>query len=256
MNFLKKARILLNAWYKRKERKQRLNETEIYSAVKFTALLGKTPNTSDYPVHPAYMQISLNKLKEIEEFKKSDKNKENLLVIIGDSLSDFTRGDLSCCYPQLNLALAGQGSGYYDRILKDSYESLKPLNIKYLFMECWGNEFLSYFDLDAVKRHAENNYKLARSMYPEAKIMLGTLPPVYDLYANICKYEFMNFLLKLIENDSNSCVIDLNKSMSGFLGIMPKVDYSLEGVHFEGKGIIKYDELIKKGMKSSEKYVS
>lgn len=92
-------------------------------------------------------------------------------------------------------------------------------------------------------------------MYPNAKIILGGLPPVYDVYVNTVKIEFTNHLLSLVNTDSNSCLVILEKHFAGLFGVFPKIDYSSDGVHFAGKGIIEYDKLMNEAKRTKAKVI-
>ena len=176
-------------------------------------------------------------------------------LLIGDSLSDFTRKDLSCVDTKLNLALAGQASSFYNAILKDTKKALEMIHIKYIILDCFGNEFLNYFALEDVKFHARDTFNLVRVLYPDAKIILTGLPPIYDLYTNTIKEEWTNWLTLLVSQDPNSCLVLFNK-LGGAFGVFPKLEYSSDGVHFSGKGILIYDDLLNKAKTSTLKIVT
>ena len=248
----KKLIILFTAWRNRREIKANHNKMKEVSVVKWLSLTGVQPKSGAFPLTPTYSSSLSNRLDWIKDFIQRRNHGDTLLI--GDSLSDFTRNDLSSVAPDLNLALAGQGSSFYIAILKDTKDALKEINIKYVIIECFGNEFLNYFALEDVKLHARDTFYLARYMYPNAKIILTGLPPVYDLYTNTVKEEWTDWLKLLVSSDPNSCLVLLD-SLAGAFGIFPKVEYSSDGVHFAGKGILIYDELLNKAKLTNLKVI-
>lgn len=253
MNFITRSKILISSYLKRNEIKKLHDLNKEVSIAKYVSMFGKQPNTGSYPMPQIYSSIRDKHIKNIEIFAKQ--NLKNQLVIVGDSLSDFTRQYLSSCHTELNLSLAGQASSYYINILNDTFEALKKVDVKYLMIECWGNELLNYYELETVKQHVTETVKIARILYPNVKLILGGLPPVYDLYTNSVKIEFTKHLLDIANNDSNCTLILFEKHFSGMFGVFPKVDYSSDGVHFSGNGIILYDNLINRAKESKDKVI-
>ena len=253
MNFLTKAFILYDAYRNRKYIEKTHTKMKDISIAKWVSLIDVQPKQGEYPLTPNYQSELKKRIDWIDSYKMSGVSNHTLLI--GDSLSDFTRKYLTSVDTRFNLALAGQGSSFYDSILRDTFSYLQGVNIDYLIIECFGNELLSYFDVQVVKEHASRTFKLARGLYPNAKIILGGLPPVYDVYVNTVKIEFTNHLLTLVNNDSNSCLVLLEKHFAGTFGIFPKIDYSSDGVHFTGQGIIDYDNLLNQAKITTEKVI-
>ena len=254
MNPLTRAYILYDAYRNRKLIERSQQKMKDISIAKWVSLIDVQPKKGEYPLTPNYANELKKRLDWISEYKNV-KPFTDRTVLIGDSLSDFTRKELTCVDKRLNLALAGQASSFYDSILKDTFQSLQAVNPEYLIIECFGNELLSYYDIQVVKEHATRTFKLARSLYPNSKIILGGLPPVYDVYVNTVKIEFTNHLLNLVNTDSNSCLVILEKHFAGLFGVFPKIDYSSDGVHFAGKGIIEYDKLLNEAKRTKAKVI-
>lgn len=253
MNFLTRAYILYDAYRNRKLIEKTHEKMKDVSIAKWVSLVDKQPRQGEFPLTPTYRTELQKRLDWIDTYKKE--GVKNKTIIIGDSLSDFTRSKLTSCDTRFNLALAGQGSSFYDSILRDTFEKLQDVGIENVIIECFGNELLGYFDLQTVKEHASRTFKLARSLYPNAKIIVGGLPPVYDIYVNTVKYDFTTFLGTLVGSDSNSCLIVLQKHFAGAFGIFPKIDYSADGVHFTGQGIIDYDNLLNEAKTTNAKVI-
>lgn len=239
MNLITRSKTLLEAYLHRDEfsKNQRMNKT--VSLVKYQILFGKEPNKGNFPITCDYESTRNFFLSGIDSAPSGSDT-----ILIGDSLSDFTRNQLSCVRPELNFAKAGQGSSYYIKIAQDIEPALTKLTIKNVILECFGNEFLGYFHIDAIKAHVDIAFSVIRKLFPQAKIILSGLPPVYDLYTNIHKLEFHQYLLDLVLNDENSVLVLLQKKFAGAFGIFPRIEYSQDGVHLAGQAIIEYDQLL------------
>lgn len=258
MTILQRATILFDAWRNRKNIEKAHSTMREVSIAKWFMLTGVQPKKGDYPLPPNYGTQLLLRLGWINDFKKfadmlPEKVKHTLLI--GDSLSDFARKELTSVDTRLNLAMAGQASSFYDAILRDTAKALEGIEIKYLIIECWGNELLSYFDLEDVKFHVARTINKARSMYPNAKLIIAGLPPVYDVYVNTVKVEFTQHLMNLVNQDSNACLVLLEKHFAGAFGIFPKIEFSSDGVHFSGDGIILFDKLLEQAKTTNEKVI-
>ncbi len=254
MNFLNRSEVLLTAFKNRNVIKKAHTKMAELSIEKWTLLTGVQPKVGDFPVGSNYPEKLRGVLEGIDDFKFLP-GKVFDTFLVGDSLSDFPRKNLTAVDTRLNFAKAGEASGYYLRILEDTQKALEDFNFKYLIIECWGNELLAHYSLESVKQHVFKTLNLARSMYPNVKLIVGALPPVYDIYVNTVKVEFTQFLIDYVNNDFNSTLVLFEKHFSGMFGIFPKVDYSLDGVHFSGKGILLYDELLNKAKKTPLKVI-
>jgi len=255
MNFLQRASILIEARKNRKQIEHNHEAMRNVSVAKWLTLTSIQPKTGDFPLTPKYRSELEKRLVWIEDYKINKSHESDDTVLVGDSLADFTREQLTTVDTRLNLALAGQASSFYDAILRDTYETLGGLNIQYLIIECWGNELLSYYDIETVKFHVARTINRARLMYPSAKLILVGLPPTYDVYVNTVKIEFTNHLINLVNQDANACLVLLEKHFSGAFGIFPKLEYSSDGVHFSGNGILLFDKLLQQAKTTLEKVI-
>lgn len=255
MNFLKRILILLTAWKNRRVIKKAHSTMADLSISKWLLLTKVEPQRGAFPLGTGYTEKLKVILAGIENIKTFP-GKVMDTFLIGDSLSDFPRNDLSSVDTRLNFAKAGEATSYYIRILRDTHKALNGFDLKYLIIECWGNELLAHFHIEDVKQHVKSTLSLAREMYPNVKLIVGALPPVYDIYVNTVKTEFKEFLIDTVNQDSNATLVLFEKHFSGKFGIFPKVDYSSDGVHFSGKGIILYDDLLNKAKTSPLKVIS
>lgn len=258
MTILQRATILFDAWRNRKNIEKAHSTMREVSIAKWFMLTGIQPKKGDYPLPPNYGTQLLLRLGWIDDFKKfMDMLPEKVrhTILIGDSLADFTRKELTSVDTRLNFAMAGQASSFYDAILRDTAKALEGIEVKYVIIECWGNELLSYFDLEDVKFHVARTINKARSMYPNAKLIIAGLPPVYDVYVNTVKVEFTKHLMNLVNQDANATLILLEKHFAGAFGLLPKIEYSVDGVHFSGDGIILFDKLLDQAKTTNEKVI-
>lgn len=253
-----RIKILFEAWKNRAEIKKNHSKMANVSVVKWVTMAGIQPKKTDFPLPPNLINQVKIRLEWIREFL----NLQNLMpeskkhtVMIMDSLGDFTRKDLKSVDSRLNLSLGGTASSFYDAILQQTKTELDKVGVKYLILGCWGNELLSYYDIETVKFHVARTINKARSLYPDAKLIIVGLPPVYDVYVNTVKVEFTNHLINLVSQDANACLVLLEKHFSGAFGIFPKIDYSSDGVHFSGEGIILFDKLLEQAKRTTEKII-
>lgn len=253
-----RIKILFEAWQNRAEIKKNHAKMSEVSVAKWVALTGAQPKKGDYPLPPNFSDVLKTRLNWIQEFKQIQKtlpaNVRNTILIM-DSLADFTREQLTTVDRRLNLSLAGQASSFYEAILHNTKSELEEIFVKNVIIGCWGNELLSYYDIETVKYHVARTINKARSMYPNSKLIIVGLPPVYDVYVNTVKVEFTNHLINLVNQDANACLVLLTKSFSGAFGIFPKIDYSSDGVHFSGDGIILFDRLLEQAKTTTEKII-
>ncbi len=252
MSFFRKIIILFTAWKNRSVIKKSHSKMIELSIAKWVLLTGVQPKTGLFPLGIHYEEKLKSVFSGIENIKITQ-GKVMDTFLVGDSLSDFTRKFLTTVDDRLNFAKAGEASSYYIQILKDTQRALKGFNIKYLIIECWGNELLAHYSLEDVKAHVTNTLNLARAMYPNVKLIIGSLPPVYDVYVNTVKIEFTQHLIEFVNNDPNSTLVLFEKHFSGLFGIFPKIDYSSDGVHFSGKGILEYDALLNRAKETKLK---
>lgn len=253
-----RIKILFHAWKNRQEIKKIHSKMSDMSMIKWVSLMGIQPKNGDYPLPPNFQTFLKIRLEWISDFLKLQTimpETKKHTVLIMDSLADLTRKELTAVDTRLNLALSGQASSFYDAILQNTKTELDRVGVKYLILGCWGNELLSYYDIETVKFHVARTINKARSLYSEAKLIIVGLPPVYDVYVNTVKVEFTNHLINLVSQDANACLVLLEKHFSGAFGIFPKIDYSFDGVHFSGEGIILFDKLLEQAKTTKEKII-
>jgi len=61
--------------------------------------------------------------------------------------------------------------------------------------------------------------------------------------------------MNLVNQDSNACLVLLEKHFAGAFGIFPKIEFSSDGVHFSGDGIILFDKLLEQAKTTNEKVI-
>ncbi len=102
---------------------------------------------------------------------------------------------------------------------------------------------MSYQDFEEIKQEASLAFRGLRAMFPEAKIIVYGLPPVYDVYANIFAIEFEKFMIQEVKDDKNAAFLVLRLRFADNSGL-PTIKYSSDGVHLRGNAIPILDKMI------------
>jgi len=256
MNFIDRAKILIQAKIHEKETKDLFALSRAQNIAKWAAIANVSPYVSSYPMRPDYPSF-LDKYKHNIETTNSGTD----TIAFGDSLLDFTRDQLTAIKEKFNFAVAGFGSPNMLQMAVDLDltlgDNMIKNQVKYVILGCLaGNPLLSHQDLEYAKIEARNAFIKIRSLYPTAKFIVYGLPPVYDLYVNLCAPQFESYMIDLIMKDGNATYLLLQKKFAGAFGIFPKIDYSKDTVHFNGNGIIRFDKLLNEAKTSTAKLIA
>ncbi|MCB1193110.1 MAG: SGNH/GDSL hydrolase family protein [Leptospiraceae bacterium] len=176
---------------------------------------------------------------------KSKSTERNVSIAFGDSLIAFIAKNLTQVDYRLNFAQPGSGSPNFLKTAKDLSAELQDFNIKNVVVGCFGgNPLLSYQDFEEIKQEASLAFHGLRAMFPDAKIIVYGLPPVYDVYANIFAIEFEKFMIQEVKEDKNAVFLLLRLKFSDKSGLLPTIKYSSDGVHLRGNAIPILDKMI------------
>ena len=255
MNFINRALILIEAAKMQKEIKSNHDRMKNISIIKASIQNGMEPTKNGFPNYMKQTETIDKFINNINHYKSNNDINKPTMIGFGDSLLDFTRKDLTILDNDLNFGQAGSGSPNFTTTALTLLPLLKGINISHVLAGCFGgNPLLSYQDIEICKQEATNAFKSLRQMFPNSKLLIYGLPPVYDKYVILHKIEFESHMMELVNDDYNSCYISFQKQ-AGLFGIFPRITYSSDGVHFIGKGKIEFNNLIEKAKTSIYKIV-
>jgi hypothetical protein len=229
------------AWKNRKEYESNISKSRISSIV--INLLNNKDSITEKTKHPFHT-------KRLQEYK--DKvgywlDGKEININFGDSLTDLSRTQISVCHDGI-FSISGSWSHHIQMMAEDMQEALKRFIIKNISVGCLGgNPLLVYENINSVIEDAIKCLNKIRELYPETRIIVYGLPPVYNIHVVSNTYEFDSIIYNWTQKDKNARFINLKSHFgSGFASLFPKVEYSSDGVHFNPKGANIFAELIKR----------
>jgi hypothetical protein len=232
----------LTSWKQRKDYEENIYKSRISSVI--INLLSATIDTSLPRVkHPFHH-------KKLEEYKNNvgywlDGREVN--INFGDSLTDLSRKEISLCHDGI-FSISGSWSHHIQTMAEDMKDALKRFIIKNISIGCLGgNPLLVYQNYNEIVTDAINCLNKVRELYPDSRIIVYGLPPVYNIHVVENTYQFDSELIKWVEKDKDAKFINLKSHFgNGFAKLFPSVNWSSDGVHFNPNGGLKFSNLIKK----------
>lgn len=232
---------LLESYLHRKEYERNIKNSEVTSIV--THLLSSTINNdSNLTKHPLHN-------KRLEEYKNSvsywlPNNEVN--INFGDSLSDMSRKQLYNCHTGI-FSISGSWSHHIKQMAIDMREPLKKMKIKNISVGCLGgNPLLCYQNYDIVLKEAISCLDTIRELYYKSRIIVYGLPPVYNIHVIDNTWDFDFAIQQWTIEDKNAKFISLKENFGkGFAKLFPSINYSIDGIHFNSNGAIRFNGLIK-----------
>lgn len=220
-------------------------ENKAKTLAKWMIMSKRKPFTGGFPPYPFQEESIRTFQKHISNFKSHNLERD-VTIAFGDSLIAFIAKELSQVDYRLNFAQPGSGSPNFLQTAKDLSEELKDFKVNNVVVGCFGgNPLLSYQDFEEIKQEARTAFRGLRGIFPESKIIVYGLPPVYDVYANIYALEFDKFMIQEVKEDKNAVFLLLKIRFADKSGILPSIKYSSDGVHLRGEAIIILDQMIK-----------
>ena len=232
----------IEAYLHRREYERNFKLNRVTSAITYLLRDSMNPN-AERTKHPLHS-------KRLEEYK--DKvgywlDGKDVNINFGDSLTDMARKQLDVCHDAI-FSISGSWSHHIKMMAEDMKESLNRVNIKNISIGCLGgNPLLAYQNYNEVVSDALNCLNRVRELYPDSRIIVYGLPPVYNIHVSENTYQFDLELFNWVTKDSNARFINLkNKFGKGFGKLFPQIEYGVDGLHFNPNGASKFAELIKK----------
>lgn len=187
--------------------------------------------------------------KRLEEFKNSvsywiPNRKVN--INFGDSLTDMSRKQLYDTHSGI-FSISGSWSHHIKQMAIDMSEPLKKMQVKNISVGCLGgNPLLCQQNYDQVVKEAIDCLNVIRELYYKSRIIVYGLPPVYDIHVNMNTWNFDFELKQWVKEDKDARFISLKEHFGkGYDKLFPSIEYSSDGIHFNPKGAIRFNQLIK-----------
>ena len=235
----------------RREIQKNLKLSRDYSVIKWLAQQGIEARDSvgDPHVFPRLDERIASYKKAVDDYCATPHNTD-VVIGIGDSLMDFFRGHSGIICDQLNFGLAGSCSPHMAVVAEvmAAYLKSKGLRVRAVVIGCFmGNALLGYQKYDCAQRDALEALDTIRKLWPTRIIVYG-LPPVSDIYATLCQEQARQFFTAWVRNDVDARYLDILKAFSGFLGLFPRVEFSLEGIHMTSRAQADFDDMIEEAL--------
>jgi hypothetical protein len=232
------------AWKQRREYQANIEKNKISSVINH--LISDTFNKSTERVRHPFHDIRLEAFKlEVSKWKKNEVN-----VNFGDSLTDLSRKQVERVHDGV-FSISGSWANHIEMMAVDMKESLSKFKVKNISIGCLGgNPMLAYQNYEEVLADSLHCLNKTRELYPDARIIVYGLPPVFAIYVTENTYLFDAELQKWCNDDKDAKFISLKKEFgTGFNRLFPSFRWSFDGIHFNPRGAANFAELIKVQMK-------
>lgn len=200
--------------------------------------------------HPLHKIRLAQYIKDVDKLKAGD-----LTINFGDSLTDLSRSRLSDSIDGI-FSISGSWANHMSQMACE----LKPYlmsrinDVKYICVgTLGGNPMLVYQNYADVINEATWALSTIKNAYPNAKIIIYSIPPTFNVYANTHAYQFAMDILKWVQANPNTCLIDLHSQLgNGPLNLFPSSEWSSDGVHLSPNGARKFSSLINFAKKTNQ----
>jgi len=233
----------LESFLHRSEYEKNIKNSAIHSYA--TRLLSSSYSTNYYPntEHPLHT-IRLQQNKNLVKTWNSGKS---VAINFGDSLTDMARAQTLRFHNGV-FSISGSWAHHIEGMIIDMKEALSPFDVNNVSIGCLGgNPLLVYQDYDRVLQESLRALDTCRSSFPNARIVVYGLPPVYNIHVLENTYQYDSQLELWCKRDIDARFLNL-KALFGFgLGrLFPSCQYSSDGIHFNPNGANKFSEAIHK----------
>lgn len=192
--------------------------------------------------HPLHKIRLAQYIKDVDKLKAGD-----IAINFGDSLTDLARKPLSDAIDGI-FSISGSWANHMSQMACELKPYLMPRinDIKYICVgTLGGNPLLVYQNYNDVVNEMNLALSTIRNAYPNAKIIIYSIPPTFNVYANTHAYQFAADILKWVNANPNSCLIDLHSQLGdGLFNLFPQSEWSADGVHLSPRGARKLASLI------------
>jgi len=231
------------AWKQRREYQSNIEKNKVSSVI--THLMSDTfdkhMERSKHPFHDARLAQYKN---EVSKWNKSEVN-----INFGDSLTDLSRKQVERVHDGV-FSISGSWANHIEEMAEDMSEPLSKFKVKNISVGCLGgNPMLGYQYYNEVLADSIQCLNKIRKLYPDSRIIVYGLPPVYAIYVTENTYAFDFQLNNWCMADKNANFISLKEVFgTGFGKLFPSCSWSSDGVHFNPRGGARFSGLIEGAM--------
>jgi hypothetical protein len=236
----------ITAWKQRREYQANIKKSQIGAVL--THLMSVNFDTNkERTKHPFHDQRVKDFKALIETWKGK---KETIDVNFGDSLTDLSRKQIEEVHDGV-FSISGSWAHHMTMMVQDLAWHLSSFKVKNVSIGCLGgNPMLVYQNFEEIVKDSIVCLNTIREKFPEARIIVYGIPPVYNIYATAHSYEFDLKMIEWVSKDKDAKFISLkNHFGKGFGRLFPQTSFSSDGVHFNPRGGRKFAELIQKEKK-------
>lgn len=196
-----------------------------------------TPPHARHPLHDARLQVYR------AEAAKLPRNTP-VSVNFGDSMTDLARDRMKSLDGIFSIA----GSWHYHmaEMAAAMRDVLQGVDVEWVVVgTLGGNPILIYQDFETTVAESLQALQTIRALYPQARMIVYGLPPVWNIYAANHTVEFDNRMWEWVKADGNAVFVSM-KLMGGWMPFFPKVSMSNDGTHLTARGGLRLDTAISK----------
>lgn len=171
-------------------------------------------------------------------------------VAVGDSLLDIPRNSFSCLPSKQNFSISGSWANHMEQMIRGVHQAgLSTRRVKNIVIgSLGGNPLLVNQSLQFVIGMALSALNTTRILFPESRIIVYGLPPVYSIHAATNSFAFESVLWDWVQKDHNAVFIPFLSFGRGFLKLLPRETLSNDGVHFTPWGVYLFDRMLLKAL--------
>lgn len=244
-------------WRMRHKIKNNLKKSIVFSAEKFFAEQGiqtidRIPSPEYFPSLPLHLSSFADGIKSYaQEHGASQEKPVEVVIAVGDSISEFFNGHSKNIDDRLNFGIAGACWPHFQLVIAAVAPILEQngLRVRAMLLGCGGNGLLGYQSWSGFARDGRECFLAARRTFAFARIMMYGLPPVFDPYATILQDTARIWFKALVASDANAVYLDiLARFGGGFFGLFPKAWLSVDGTHMTAAAQFEFDGMITTGL--------
>jgi hypothetical protein len=226
-------------------------ERDIWQAARHMAALRNITQTDvidqPFPAHPLHDYALQQMIASIREYARRPSRERHVTISINDSLIAL-RAD-QCTAVDIHCGISGLGGLQYSRVIRDIAPVLRSVNISpaFVVLGCIvGNMLLSRYAWSRCESEFRQVYSDARRTWPQARIILYGLPPVFDLYLTEHTWLAEQLMIDTVRGDvaqgNNAVFVSLKRFAT--MGLWPRARLFSDGVHLSDRGFIRFDALL------------
>lgn len=232
------------AWKQRREYQSNIERSKATAAYIYL-ISDSIDKHAERVKHPLHNSRLAEFKTEVSKWTKTEVN-----INFGDSLTDLSRKQIQRVHDGV-FSISGSWANHMEEMAIDMKEALSRFKIKNISIGCLGgNPMLVYQNYDEVLKDSIKCLNKVRDLYPDSRIIVYGLPPVYAVYVTENTYKFDWNLYNWCINDKDARFISLKNTFgSGMSKLFPSFGWSSDGVHFNPRGGARFAGLIEGNMR-------